>query len=150
MKYDPFYTCQDYIHEASKIYVNNRLAMEGNAKKGIVYFVKVNRTVKIGFTEERSLNKRLKSLQSGCPYDIQLIHQEKADLCAERSIHKAFNIFSINGEWYNHKNEIFYFLNFVKIYGLINLLRNFSTNQRMEPRLEYCRKPKMSMALKEP
>lgn len=67
----------------------------------VVYFIQEPAThaIKIGFST--NLRKRLESLQSANPYQLALLgalpdHDEKA----EKRLHKRFDIYRLEGEWF--------------------------------------------------
>ncbi len=78
---------------------------------------------KIGITND--LNKRLSTLQTGCPHDLSIIFYAEADMddylgkeikYIEDFLHKNFNKQRYRGEWfkleYHHLSDIVMFLDF--------------------------------------
>lgn len=73
-------------------------------KNGKVYFIGCNRMgIKIGYTKNDP-SKRLKQLQTGCPYKLELLYViNNADKETESYYHRVFSSYlNINGEWYNY------------------------------------------------
>jgi hypothetical protein len=131
---DPFYRCQRLLGVAAKYYSDSYLVKEGIQKEGIIYIVSAKRMVKIGFTEERSFDNRMRALQTGCPLKLDILMYEDGSLQAEKAIHKAFKSLSISGEWYNNKNEIRELIWFIKVYGLTQILSGWNSNEKLIPR----------------
>lgn len=70
------------------------------SESGYVYVIG-NRTMKIckiGF----SINpcKRIKAIQTGCPYPVEIIALFEGDIKTERKLHKRYVKFKTNGEWF--------------------------------------------------
>lgn len=78
---------------------------------GCVYFIQAlpDGPVKIGYTSS-SAKKRLAYLQTGCPFDLQLMGIIDAHPYKERDIHKAFNKYRLRGEWFKPEHEILEFI----------------------------------------
>lgn len=57
---------------------------------------------KIGYTR-RSINNRIKELQTGSPTDLQAIHVYETDLAQklEPIIHRFYGSYRMVGEWFN-------------------------------------------------
>ena len=71
-----------------------------------IYVVMAESTnkVKIGFAKD--VKKRLKSLATGCPYELKLITSFPASMQYEKEIHKKFSKHRSRGEWFDYKDEI--------------------------------------------
>lgn len=72
------------------------------AKKWAMIYVLRTRSapfLKIGFTDN-SISDRIKSIQTGCPFSLDLIHVEQGDLASEKEIHKRLARHKVNGEWF--------------------------------------------------
>jgi hypothetical protein len=66
------------------------------------YFMKAGPFVKIG----KSINPmaRVKELQTGCPYVIDIVHVIQADM--EQKMHHIFHEYRRNGEWFNLNGKL--------------------------------------------
>lgn len=66
--------------------------------------------IKIGFVEGKvgGLGRRLETLQTGCPYDLELIAQCPGDLKLERYIHNCLLEANAHqrGEWFKDCEEL--------------------------------------------
>lgn len=52
-------------------------------------------------------DKRLKQLQTGCPYKLSILAIVKGmDYESERNLHKRYSEYRINGEWFRIRGEI--------------------------------------------
>ena len=67
-----------------------------------VYFIQCEDLIKIGYS--KNINKRLKQLQTGCPYALQLLYViDNADYETEQYYHRYFSsIYNIRGEYYDY------------------------------------------------
>jgi hypothetical protein len=72
--------------------------------RGYIYVLQAVGTdkYKIGFTT-RNPDSRLKELQTGCPFPLQLNHVWKGSLQEELELHKALQPFRLEGEWFDLK-----------------------------------------------
>lgn len=59
---------------------------------------------KIGFSKDPSA--RLINLQTGCPYPLKLERIIDGDINKERELHKVFDKFRLEGEWFIYNEEI--------------------------------------------
>lgn len=77
-------------------------------KKGHLYFIreKDSTRVKIGYTT-MSLNKRLSTLQVGCPTPLYVEHSFEVwdPKEAERTVHFDLKLYKERGEWYELSPE---------------------------------------------
>lgn len=74
--------------------------IEEKKKEECVYFIgniKYN-FIKIGTSNDP--NKRLKELQTGCPFQLELIHTTKN--YSEKELHEKFKEEKMNGEWFHY------------------------------------------------
>ena len=72
-------------------------------KNGKVYFIGCNYMgIKIGYTKNDP-SKRLKQLQTGCPYKLELLYvMNGCNRDTEQYYHRFFTEYlNINGEWYD-------------------------------------------------
>jgi len=98
---------------------------------GFVYLlesVNEDKTIyKIGFTKG-SVQKRIKSLQTGNGYNIKELCQYKTeyDQKLERTLHNLYNHYKLSGEWYSLEiNDVANFLNTCdKIEKNFNILKD--------------------------
>lgn len=65
---------------------------------GMVYIIRMNGLYKIGWST-RPL-ERLKALQTGVPYELELVGTIEGDLAAERIWHHLFRDKHVRGEWF--------------------------------------------------
>lgn len=71
-----------------------------------IYLLKIDtpdcRLYKIGSTKG-SVNERIKSLQTGCPYEIRIVevYDTKHGQTIERTLHNRYNHFKTYGEWFS-------------------------------------------------
>jgi len=78
----------------------------------MIYFIVADtepRQVKIGYTDN-SPEKRLSSLQVGCPYDLFLYATIKGSEQIERWLHVMFKDGHLRGEWYLLSRAIRYYV----------------------------------------
>lgn len=74
-------------------------------KNGKVYFIGCNKMgIKIGYTKNDPI-KRLRQLQTGCPYKLKLLYViNGADKETEAYYHRYFsNLYNVRGEFYDYK-----------------------------------------------
>ena len=97
-----------------------------------IYLLKIDtpdkRLYKIGSTKG-SVHNRIKSLQTGCPYEIQLIEKYETIFgqVVERTLHNRYVSDKTHGEWFylNLSEEVNFLENCKKIEELnINLEKN--------------------------
>lgn len=73
--------------------------------ESFIYLLKIDtpdtRLYKIGSTKG-SVQKRIRELQTGCPYQIDLInhHQSEFGQVIERTLHNRYNHMKTHGEWF--------------------------------------------------
>lgn len=80
----------------------NRETVYGRCE-GFVYFIGCGRPnpahVKIGFTAGRPY-KRLRALQTGCPFDLTVIGYAFGCRAMEREFHEYLRDYHVGGEWF--------------------------------------------------
>lgn len=78
---------------------------------GFVYFIAASGTgnVKIGFSADDP-NKRLRSLQTGCPNELELLYSEPGAVADEKAYHALFAHLRVRGEWFRDDTELRAFL----------------------------------------
>jgi len=75
---------------------------------GIIYVLRAPpvMAVKIGFTRAAELAHRLKGLQTGNPYPLQIVTQARGLPAQEREIHKTLRLSRLTGEWFEWTPEV--------------------------------------------
>lgn len=85
----------------------------------MIYLIKTkdNDFYKIGYTSD-CINKRLKSIQTGCPYKLKVINKIKGKWEQERILHTLFKEYRTQGEWFKldkqHLNILLNVMKFVE------------------------------------
>lgn len=82
-------------------------------RPGHVYFVKIGRNVKIGFSSQ--INTRLGTLQTANPERMELLLVIPGTPQTERFFHELFSEFRIRGEWFIYSRAI---NNFIYMKGM--------------------------------
>ena len=74
----------------------------------MVYVIGNDEIIKIGYTKNASsLKRRIKSLQTGCPFTLKIIKTfPKWTMKEERNLHKRFEEFRTSGEWFTYTDII--------------------------------------------
>lgn len=77
----------------------------GTGKMGLVYFIEAMGCdrIKIGFTASSSASARVRDLQTGCPFPLQVIATLPGSVATEERIHTRFRKFRVmpNAEWFH-------------------------------------------------
>ena len=93
----------------SNLYIKSNISKVKPEKKydSYVYFIqdKMSNMIKIG--KANDVEKRLKQLQTSCPYELELLSYIPGDESLEKDIHKKFSEYRHRGEWFMPKKEIF-------------------------------------------
>lgn len=76
---------------------------EGNRE--YVYFLRAGGFIKIGKTSGNP-NSRIATLQTGCPFNIELAAWEFGGLDREKELHCRFGGLRANGEWFRDEGEL--------------------------------------------
>lgn len=71
---------------------------------GKVYFVRSGKLIKIGFTTD--LEGRVSRLQTGSPYDLQLLASIDGTRRDEQSLHSRFANLNVRGEWFRGHSSL--------------------------------------------
>lgn len=68
----------------------------------VVYFIQCGPAgpIKIGITKRGLERRRLRALQTGCPYELHLLGSVFGDEADERALHRKFREHHIRGEWF--------------------------------------------------
>lgn len=83
---------------------------------GYVYFIgsTENKIVKIGATKGESIKKRIDSIKTSCPFDIEVFgYLNCVDIdcyLVEKDLHRLFTIYRKNGEWFDLRGFLAAFL----------------------------------------
>jgi len=85
----------------------------------MVYFLKLNEFVKIGFSDD--VLKRISQIQTSSPYKIEVMSVIHGDYDKEKELHKLFKQYRASGEWFYLSEEI---LDYIKSHP-VNLKWNF-------------------------
>lgn len=62
-----------------------------------------------------SPTKRLKQLQTGCPYELYIKETVEGDVTLESYFHKKYKIYKTHGEWFNYSENISLKSNYLEI-----------------------------------
>lgn len=86
--------------------ISNGVSEKSIAEKnfGFVYVVRLNNSVKIGFSQ--NFKKRLSGLQCGCPYPLSVVLVIPGWEREEKALHKRFRRHRIANEWFTLSPEI--------------------------------------------
>lgn len=71
----------------------------------MIYFIKGGKFTKIGYTGS-DVEGRIASLQTGCPYNIELLGVIDGDVELERSLHKQLEKYRVRGEWFDLPDSV--------------------------------------------
>ena len=76
----------------------------------MVYFIKngSDNHIKIGYAKDPG--KRLKELQTGSPYPLELLLTIDGDIKKEKSLHNKFKSLSVKGEWFKPEKKLLDFI----------------------------------------
>jgi hypothetical protein len=72
----------------------------------VIYFITNEREVKVGYTQSKSLFRRLKHLQIGNSQRLRILATCDGDFTAEFNLHCRFRNLRIRGEWFNLNDEL--------------------------------------------
>lgn len=75
------------------------------AVEDVIYFLRAGGFVKIG-KASGSASIRVAQLQTGCPYQIEVIATIPGGLELERSLHRRFKSLRARGEWFHATTEL--------------------------------------------
>jgi hypothetical protein len=75
---------------------------------GYVYFLRMGRAVKIGFT--RDVRKRMSAIQSSCPAPTEVLKVIPGVVNTERYFHEHFAEYRLSGEWFSLEGDLCAFL----------------------------------------
>jgi len=83
---------------------NDREVVVAPAKNEWVYFLRAGPFLKIGYATD--IGKRIRELQTGCPYPISLVASIQGDRTAEGCLHRQFKSLRVNGEWFRFSGAL--------------------------------------------
>jgi hypothetical protein len=74
----------------------------------VIYFAQAGDfgPIKIGYTSERALSRRLCDLQCGCPWPITIRRLIPGSRALESELHRVFNPWQLTGEWFQPVTEV--------------------------------------------
>lgn len=94
---------------------------------GYVYFIGARECaqspVKIGFTRSDP-TRRLAALQTGCPFDLELLCFVKAKEHLERRLHATFAPLHLRGEWFAQRHKLAEMIGYMTADGIGHLCRD--------------------------
>ncbi len=73
-------------------------------KRGWVYFIQAGDYVKIGYATD--IKVRTKTLDTGSPFELVLLRQERGNMDDEARYHKQFAELRVRGEWFRHEGPL--------------------------------------------
>src|SRR5687768_10537055 len=80
---------------------------------GFIYLIHAvdTKRYKIGFTDT-TIAKRMRGLQTSCPFDLELVSQRSGELMLEQRLHSKLAKYRKRGEWFefeNHERALWFF-----------------------------------------
>lgn len=90
----------------SQIQIQYKKLINDGASIGFIYVFAnhFSGVCKIGFTTNPT--NRLKQVQTGCPYKLEIILVIKGSIKTERALHKKYKKFKTNGEWFLFRGQL--------------------------------------------
>lgn len=81
----------------------------------MIYFISADETnkIKIGFSND--VKNRLKQLQTSCPFELKVLLLIEGDEAKEKELHIKFKKYRVNGEWFEHVEQLTKFIEENKI-----------------------------------
>lgn len=103
----------------------------------MIYFIKTKgitpQYLKIGFTK-KSLEGRLLQLQTGCPFDLELVTTRKGTMNDEKEIQRRVSSFRVRGEWFTDSFELRDILGIVQD---VNMDEGYQLSDNQKKVIEY-------------
>lgn len=78
---------------------NGRVGLYSKGQEGDLYMIRVGAFVKIGVSTD--VQRRLKDIESTCPYDAELVYFGKGEAGDEKLWHDIFKHRHHRGEWFH-------------------------------------------------
>ena len=77
-----------------------------NKRDGYIYVIgnKEYKLCKIGFS--KNVFKRIKSIQTGCPFELEIFCVVYGDYVMEKKLHRKYQNLKMNGEWFKYEGEL--------------------------------------------
>lgn len=91
--------------DGTKPHDNERRERRLAEQDHFVYFVTAGPFLKIGKTSGAP-DSRIKELQTGCPFPMQLVAHLPGGLRKERELHRKFDEYRAHGEWFRHEGRL--------------------------------------------
>lgn len=80
------------------------LGCSGKIRTSGVYFLGAGSLVKIGASDH--IERRIKQVQTTCPYDVRLLATSGGDRTEEARLHRRFAPYRVRGEWFRHEGAL--------------------------------------------
>ena len=80
-----------------------------SGSQDVVYFLRAGPFIKIG-KATHSPAMRVRELQTGCPYPIEVLHFLAGDVAMERKLHRRFAHCRAHGEWFHASASLLAFI----------------------------------------
>jgi hypothetical protein len=84
----------------------------GNNLKSYIYFLHAGNYIKIGYSQD--IHKRIKQLQTGSPFKLRLVLAIEGGVKLEKQLHKKFNKYRHQNEWFYYNLDIANFIESMK------------------------------------
>jgi len=78
-------------------------------RNGTIYFIGAGPYIKIGWTAGK-VRARLVGIQSGCPFELELLGVRPGSLEVEKEFHVRFAAHHLRGEWFHRHEDICTFI----------------------------------------
>ena len=87
-------------------YLENKRQNRKEGRVESIYFIgnREYQLVKIGFSTYPE--DRMKQLQTGCPFELELFGVIKGSVKEEKTLHRKYSKYRINGEWFKIDGEL--------------------------------------------
>ncbi len=90
----------------------DRALSDGAESCHLVYFIRLNDFIKIGFT--RNVTQRFQAIEAAVPYDVTLLHEMPGSFDLELDLHRKFKHLRVRGEWFRADLELVNFIEELK------------------------------------
>ncbi|MBL7128081.1 MAG: GIY-YIG nuclease family protein [Ignavibacteria bacterium] len=99
----------------------------------MIYFIKANDKIKIGYADDPS--KRIPSIQTSSPFDLEVLLIIDGNYDKESELHKRFHGHRTSGEWFNYEESIKAFikenLEYDRKYEFGFIIEDFAGNEQV-------------------